>query len=275
MYREYSAAQQGRWISPDPAGLAAVSLTDPQSWNRYAYVGNRPMTNVDPLGLWHCEGWSKEDWPNGVPGDEGACNNDAHGMWTADPGDSGYEDPNSWSIINAGLVFGASQSSDQDSELLAGLSSQFGNLEGLDVGGFGGFYTEAAQMADASANQLDSGGGDGGGCAGCDDHPGLRAFYNNPDCQNCGSLLHETRDVTQGIGVATFVVPVAVVGVGEIGGTLATARIFTPGSWLNSGPWWRIGWGVKGAYWSFRIAGRLVEFIKENGKIDLFKGPPR
>jgi len=48
--REYNPAQ-GRWISPDPAGLGAVNLTSPQTWNRYAYVGNSPLTNVDPLGL--------------------------------------------------------------------------------------------------------------------------------------------------------------------------------------------------------------------------------
>src|SRR5579859_7823916 len=46
--REYSI--QGRWPSPDPAGLAAVDPTNPQSWNRYAYVGNDPADFVDPLG---------------------------------------------------------------------------------------------------------------------------------------------------------------------------------------------------------------------------------
>lgn len=51
LYREHSSIQ-GRWISPDPAGLAAASVTDPQSWNRYAYVRNRPLSFVDPLGLW-------------------------------------------------------------------------------------------------------------------------------------------------------------------------------------------------------------------------------
>ncbi len=49
-FREYSAAQ-GRWLSPDPAGLAAVSPADPQSWNRYAYVANQPLSAIDPLGL--------------------------------------------------------------------------------------------------------------------------------------------------------------------------------------------------------------------------------
>ena len=50
MYRRYSSTQS-RWISPDPAGLAAVDPSNPQTWNRYAYVGNNPMTSVDPTGL--------------------------------------------------------------------------------------------------------------------------------------------------------------------------------------------------------------------------------
>ena len=47
--REYGI--QGRWPSPDPAGLSAVGPTDPQTWNRYAYVRNRPLTLTDPTGL--------------------------------------------------------------------------------------------------------------------------------------------------------------------------------------------------------------------------------
>jgi len=49
-YREYSPVQ-GRWISPDPTGLNAVDITNPQSWNRYAYVYNNPLSNIDPWGL--------------------------------------------------------------------------------------------------------------------------------------------------------------------------------------------------------------------------------
>jgi RHS repeat-associated protein len=55
MFREY-APPQGRWISPDPAGTAAVDPMNPQSWNRYAYVINNPTGLVDPLGL--CPPWS-------------------------------------------------------------------------------------------------------------------------------------------------------------------------------------------------------------------------
>jgi RHS repeat-associated protein len=48
--REYSSVQ-GRWLSPDPAGLAAVDASDPQTWNRYAYVRNGPLNTTDPSGL--------------------------------------------------------------------------------------------------------------------------------------------------------------------------------------------------------------------------------
>jgi len=42
---------QGRWLQPDPAGLAAVDPSNPQSWNRYAYVTNNPLSYIDPTGL--------------------------------------------------------------------------------------------------------------------------------------------------------------------------------------------------------------------------------
>jgi RHS repeat-associated protein len=50
LFREHSPVQS-RWLSPDPAGMAAVDPTNPQSWNRYAYVLNNPLLLIDPLGL--------------------------------------------------------------------------------------------------------------------------------------------------------------------------------------------------------------------------------
>jgi RHS repeat-associated protein len=50
LYREYDP-NQGRWASPDPAGLAAGNPAFPQSWNRYAYVMNNPLNFIDPTGL--------------------------------------------------------------------------------------------------------------------------------------------------------------------------------------------------------------------------------
>jgi RHS repeat-associated protein len=48
--REYIPIH-GSWLSPDPAGLAAVDPSNPQTWNRYAYVANNPVSYVDPYGL--------------------------------------------------------------------------------------------------------------------------------------------------------------------------------------------------------------------------------
>ena len=72
LFRQQSSSQ-GRWLVPDPAGLAAVDLTNPKTWNRYAYVGNNPLSSVDSLGL--------SDIPNQTTfqtgcGQDGAC-------WTA------------------------------------------------------------------------------------------------------------------------------------------------------------------------------------------------
>jgi RHS repeat-associated protein len=50
--REYSI--QGRWPSPDPAGLAAVDPSNPQTWNRYAYALNNPLAIIDPTGMSDC-----------------------------------------------------------------------------------------------------------------------------------------------------------------------------------------------------------------------------
>jgi RHS repeat-associated protein len=63
LFREYSPVQ-GRWLSPDPAGMAAVDPTVPQSWNRYSYVMNNPLALVDPLGLCVIDGkeYNSNDW---------------------------------------------------------------------------------------------------------------------------------------------------------------------------------------------------------------------
>jgi RHS repeat-associated protein len=92
-FREYHTSQ-GRWISPDPAGLAAVDPSNPQTWNRYAYVNNDPLSATDPSGLLAiqsclfdntcdsgpsdmCDVWDSfcfvfgDPWDNGGPGGPG------------------------------------------------------------------------------------------------------------------------------------------------------------------------------------------------------------
>ncbi len=48
-FRKYEN-QAGRWTSPDPF-VGSINLADPQSFNRYSYVGNEPTNFVDPSGL--------------------------------------------------------------------------------------------------------------------------------------------------------------------------------------------------------------------------------
>ncbi|MBS1798186.1 MAG: hypothetical protein JSS95_00005, partial [Acidobacteria bacterium] len=47
-FRQYSSTQ-GRWLSPDPYD-GSYDASDPQSFNRYSYVGNRPLSSFDPSG---------------------------------------------------------------------------------------------------------------------------------------------------------------------------------------------------------------------------------
>ncbi|MGH9474255.1 MAG: RHS repeat-associated core domain-containing protein, partial [Terriglobales bacterium] len=47
----YYGSALGRFLTPDPAGLAAVDPANPQSWNRYAYALSNPASRIDPTGL--------------------------------------------------------------------------------------------------------------------------------------------------------------------------------------------------------------------------------
>jgi RHS repeat-associated protein len=88
LYREFHAPH-GRWISPDPAGRAAASPGNPQSWNRYAYVNGDPLRRKDLKGL--CMQWFSPQ-----TGAQGDCtnaglmayglNSDVFDSWTNAPG---------------------------------------------------------------------------------------------------------------------------------------------------------------------------------------------
>jgi RHS repeat-associated protein len=81
--RHYSSGF-GRFMSPDPL---SGSPSNPQSWNRYAYVNNNPLNATDPSGLCSEEdGWS-------------GCDN------------APWNDPGSW---NYGAVFSYNAGFDQN-----------------------------------------------------------------------------------------------------------------------------------------------------------------
>lgn len=60
----YYNPETGRFMSVDPAG---IDITNPQSWNRYAYVQNNPYTFVDPDGRQMVRFDSEEDAQNFDP----------------------------------------------------------------------------------------------------------------------------------------------------------------------------------------------------------------
>ena len=89
LYREYHP-NQGRWISPDPAGMGAVDPTSPQTWNRYAYVANEPLSWVDPLGLDMCLGLTCINNSTGGAGYGGPWNGGPSGGWGGGYGGEGH-----------------------------------------------------------------------------------------------------------------------------------------------------------------------------------------
>ncbi|MFZ0814675.1 MAG: RHS repeat-associated core domain-containing protein, partial [Candidatus Sulfotelmatobacter sp.] len=142
--RQYSSGQ-GRWLSPDPAGLAAVDQSNPQSWNRYAYVLNNPLSNVDPTGL-YCEYFGESDESDegasfDFHSDKGTCEGngpEGGGKWFDDPsttvtvnGITGDVDTISTFTGNEGLtpLVTVQRSFDRNFPCTHGASSVIGNLE--------------------------------------------------------------------------------------------------------------------------------------------------
>ncbi len=84
----------GRFLSPDSIG---TNLTNPQSLNRYAYVGNNPLNHTDPTGHCNDDAGCNDSYgnPGGEPtpldpgsgSDPGRGGNDPGG--NSDPGNSG------------------------------------------------------------------------------------------------------------------------------------------------------------------------------------------
>ncbi len=84
-FRQYSSSL-GRWMTPDPGGLAAVDAANPQSWNRYAYVENDPMDYLDPLGLFLCGSISFNCYPDdGLGGSGGGGRGGSLGLGSGGP----------------------------------------------------------------------------------------------------------------------------------------------------------------------------------------------
>ncbi len=136
-YRRYSPVQ-GRWIAPDPAGLAAVDPTNPQTWNRYAYVANNPLSFIDPQGL-QLKGPAQCDnnGPNSCPGgdiDSGALN----------PGGGG----SLWSLSLSGMTM---------TTVYASYEYQWVSAGGADTTIMYGFDDDGSAILDGTIGSLQGG----------------------------------------------------------------------------------------------------------------------
>jgi RHS repeat-associated protein len=78
-FRQYSSTP-GRWMSPDPYS-GSYHMRNPQSFNRYTYALNNPVSYVDPKGLYFDVGGC-DDYD-----DDGNCYSDSggDGDYSSDP----------------------------------------------------------------------------------------------------------------------------------------------------------------------------------------------
>jgi RHS repeat-associated protein len=274
----FSSSGLARFMSPDPL---SGSRSAPQSMNRYAYVTNDPVNQTDPVGLaggnWKCKLLDTGDCEGG---DYVGLNATAGMDLWEDPFGQ-WVDPTKWDPLAEGEV--------------AYMKNMYDDLYQAQGGGEGGQPLTDEETPNTIVPDItiivncNSDGGVGWDCT-ADvsslDHfadPFYRVHVGDRPAGSMANgvfqgqrwLWNQSSKTGEAAFIATGAVIAAVPAIGEVGGTLSAGQIFLPGSWLNSGQWLRIGWGVNGPYWVFRIAGELVEFINENGKIDLFKGPPR
>jgi len=85
MNARYYSSTLGRFTSPDPY-LGSMSLTNPQSFNRYTYVQNNPLIFVDPSGLecvWDDGSYDSANDPN--TGSQSKCEGGSSGGHWVDP----------------------------------------------------------------------------------------------------------------------------------------------------------------------------------------------
>ena len=92
--QRYYANNFGRFMSPDPY-KASAGLSDPGSWNRYAYVIGDPVNRYDPHGRDWCPPTASIADP-GDPGDSDCCDPADPFCGTPGSGSGGNRHPPCW-----------------------------------------------------------------------------------------------------------------------------------------------------------------------------------
>jgi len=100
-FRQYNQTQ-GRWMQPDPYS-GSYDFSNPQSFNRYSYVLNNPLSLIDPTGLDCAEISKASGRMDGGKADDGCLGLDGGSDGSGGGGDGGtsgggsngaYNDPN-------------------------------------------------------------------------------------------------------------------------------------------------------------------------------------
>jgi len=280
----YYASSQGRFTSIDPLA-ASAGLTNPQSWNRYAYVLNNPLTLVDPTGMSvesggpdckphvKCtnQGKPAED-PPPVPkliqkpptvlGDNGeipgsgdliVINNapDPKSQEPSQPQQQPQQQPQSAGDDTSGRGFGFGVT-------VSGTVAAGGGVAGAGATG-GGFW---GHFWDGATGWGTQGGGVQGGAEAYVRTPGARAVSPRPTLSAVGVTDDDSVTVigaSQGGGVGAFFTNAA--RVEELRGPFQTYQLNTPLisiQWDRSGPVFVFsvtkGPGVGYSYWSGKTA---------------------
>jgi RHS repeat-associated protein len=152
LLREYNP-HHGRWISPDPAGFGAVNLAAPQSWNRYAYVGNGPLNSVDSLGLIRNDVYTAGtfDMSCSIDGMAASCGLvSALGGAGGGGGEFGASCPDNQCVFNANGLFHFNSLSDADGNGMYDVDWQ-----NLSVGASGSVIFTSGTGDDVSNRTLD------------------------------------------------------------------------------------------------------------------------
>jgi RHS repeat-associated protein len=218
--REQSSSQ-GRWISPDPAGLSAVDTTSPQTWNRYAYVTNNPPSFTDPSGLMREPCFTAgciEGGGGGLGGGGGfnctqdLINQSCDTVYSVVQGGGADVCPNNNCVGITGQANGEVYRNTYNPNLTL-------NCNGADLSNYQCAWSNWSMQFVQNADFVWT-----VGAGNSDTHPGLAAFYNNPDCPHCGDTLQSANTVGKAAFVATGVVIVGVPLIGEFAGAVAACN---------------------------------------------------
>jgi RHS repeat-associated protein len=242
-FRQY-AGLEGRWLTPDPAGAAVMDVTSPQTWNRYAYVMNNPVSNIDPTGLVTIN----PNWYMGFAGG-GNCTMDGADM--------------PCNVVQATVNGGGAAQCPNN------------NCQGVTLNNFGEFYRNNYNANPDIFQYDDSGfypthwvstflGNAGDGLP-----SSVLCVYigSNCDIPLNGAFFQGNRQLwrnASGAANAAFIATGAVVAgvplAGELGTSAAGDFLFSRGTGLlNSNDFLRIGWGWYG--------GNIIDFLPVGGEV--------